>query len=160
MTASLNGQKVGNRPSFARHGVLATLLVLLAGCSSSSPGRYVLPSSEASTYPTAYIAEVVVDPPGDATGGPYAVIENNWEHREDLGGWWIEDADGDAIHLGIGRQIDPGAELRVYTGCGETTDHAVFACLERQPWDENGDVLRLLDAAGGEVARLEFGDDG
>lgn len=70
-------------------------------------------------------------------------VRNGWEHRANLGGWWIQDADGNRLALGVGRQIDPGAELRVHTACSDDTDEAVFACLDEPVLHDDGDVLTL-----------------
>lgn len=105
--------------------------VVLAGCSSTDADGLSLPESEAEQYPTAYLSRVEPAPEGDdlAEGaGEFLVIEQNADIRLDMGGWFIEDADGNQLNLGIGRQIDPGAELRVFTSCGDSTNEAVFAC--------------------------------
>lgn len=139
----------------------AALLLFAVGCTGQPTGPYELPSEEASEYATAYLAVVVADPEGDGLergAGEHVVLRNNWDHRADLGGWSVEDADGNRMNLGIGRQLDPDAELRVHTSCGEDTDEAVFACLDTEMLDDDGDVLRLLDAAGSEVARFAYGN--
>jgi predicted small lipoprotein YifL len=147
-------------------GVVASLALSAAvatACGGGREGPFELPTSEAAAYPTAYLAVVVADPAGDdlATGeGEHVVVRNNWDHRADLGGWWIEDADGHRLPLGVGRQLDPGAELEVHVACGDDGDEAVFACLDREVLDDDGEVLRLLDAGGGEVARFAYGTAG
>lgn len=135
--------------------------LLLGGCSGSAADGFSLPDSEAEQYPTAYLARVDPAPEGDDLvkgGGEFVVIEQNADIRVDMGGWYVEDADGNRLNLGIGRQIDPGAELRVYSSCGESTEEAVFACVDSEVLDDDGDVLTLRDSAGGEVARFAYGD--
>lgn len=136
--------------------------VLAAGCSNgaSTPATYELPSSEAEQYATAYIASVVADAPGDDLepgAGEHVVVVNNWDLRADLGGWRVEDADGNRLPLGTGRQIEPGGELSVHTSCGEDTETEVFACLDTAVLDDDGDVVRLLDSSGAEVMRFAYG---
>ena len=117
--------------------------------------------SRRSSYQTAYVAEVVADPPGDDLapgGGEYVLLKNNWDHRTDMGGWSVEDADGNRLPLGIGRQLDPHGSLRVYTGPGDDSDSAIHEGLDHEVWGNDGDVARLLDAGGKEVARLAYGD--
>lgn len=136
--------------------------VVLAGCSSTDADGLSLPESEAEQYPTAYLSRVQPAPEGDdlAEGaGELVVIEQNADIRVDMGGWYIEDADGNRLNLGIGRQIFVGAELRVYSSCGESTDAAVFACSDVEVLDDEGDVLTLRDSAGGEVAVFAYGDE-
>lgn len=134
---------------------------LTIGCSGAVEDPFSLPESEAEQYSTAYMSRVNPAPDGDDLaegGGEFVVIEQNADIRVDMGGWYIEDADGNRLNLGIGRQIDPGAELRVYSGCGESIDEAVFACAGVEVLDDEGDVLTLRDSAGAEVARFAYGD--
>lgn len=145
--------------------LLAVVLVVAVACGddgpATEPGTYVLPGSQAEQYDTAYIAEVVADPPGDdlAEGaGEHVVIANNATIRIDMGGWWL-DVDGERLPLGIGRQIDVGTTLRVHPGPGETDDDAVFVGLDEEVLDDDGATVVLLDAAGTEVARFEYPPD-
>jgi micrococcal nuclease len=144
--------------------VAAWLLVavaVVAGCTSATPG--VFEPEAVDEGATAYIARVVADPEGDdlAEGaGEHVVISHDLEIRNDLGGWWIENADGQRLNLGIGTQIDPGESLQVHTGCGEPDGTAVFNCLDEEVLGDAGDVLVLRDAAGAEVDRFAYGDAG
>lgn len=151
-----------NLPPMRVVTTIAVAGLLLSACGGDDDlpeGTYRLPSSEIDERTTAYIAEVVAAPPGDdlAPGaGEHVVIRNNAGIRIDMGGWVIEDGDGDRLPLGIGRQIDVGAELRVHPGPGETGDDAVFAGLDAELLDDDGDVVRLLDAAGSEVMSFRY----
>lgn len=138
--------------------LLAVPLLLLAGCGAEQD-PFSLPEDEADQYPTAYLVRVEPAPDGDDLadgGGEYVVIANNADIRVDMGGWWIDDAAGNRLDLGIGRQIDVGTELRVYSSCGESTDEAVFACAGVEVLDDEGDLLTLRDSAGTEVAELRY----
>lgn len=120
-----------------------------------------MPEDEAGQYATAYMSQVEPAPEGDdlAEGaGEFVLIEQNADIRVDMGGWYIEDTDGNRLNLGIGRQIDVGAQVRVYSSCGESTDKAVFACSSVEVLDDAGDVLTLRDSAGDEVAVFAYGD--
>ena len=145
--------------------IAATVLAAAAitGCNAQANGHeeLVLPESDAKQYVGAYLARVTPATGGDdmAEGeGEYVVVDNKADIRYDVGGWYIEDADGNRLNLGIGRQIEVGAELRVYSSCGESTDEAVFACAEDEVLDDKGDVLTLRDSAGSEVAEFAYGD--
>ncbi|HSK21982.1 MAG TPA: hypothetical protein VK906_02345 [Egicoccus sp.] len=144
----------------------ALLAVAVLGCGGAAgvDGTFVLPDEQVAGHDTAYLAEVVADPTEgddlDEGAGEHVVIRSNFDHRTDMGGWYVETADGTRLPLGIGRQIDPDAELRVHTGCGEDTDDAVFACLDKEALDDAGGVLTLRDSAGGEVATFAYGDAG
>lgn len=147
------------RPLHVLSAATMTSGLLLAGCAAGDDALR-LPEAEAQQYPTAYMSRVEPSPEGDdlAEGaGEFVVIEQNAEIRVDMGGWYIEDADDNRLNLGIGRQIDPGAQLRVYSSCGESTDEAVFACAGVEVLDDEGDVLTLRDSAGGEVAEFAYG---
>lgn len=141
--------------------LLAIPLITLAGCGGDDD-PLALPDEQAEQYATAYLARAEPAPDGDDLvdgGGEYVVIANNADIRVDMGGWWIDDTAGNRLNLGIGRQIDVGAELKVYSSCGESTDEAVFACAGVEVLDDDGDVLTLRDSAGTEVAELRY-DDG
>lgn len=148
--------------------ILRTVALVVAavalGCSSGDDvpeGEYRLPSGDAAEHPTAYIAVIVHDPPGDDLepgGGEHVVIRNNADIRIDMGGWWVEAPGGVRLPLGIGRQIEPGAQLRVHVGQGEESEEAVFAGLERQALPPGGGTVVLRDAAGGEVMSVRYDD--
>lgn len=141
-------------------------LIPIAGCGDDdgpapAPGTYVLPADEADRYDTAYIAEVVADPEGDDLaegGGEHVVIANHATIRIDMGGWWL-DVDGERLPLGIGRQIDVGAELRVHPGPGMTDEDEVFVGLDAEVLDDERGQVVLRDAAGSEVARFRYAAD-
>lgn len=138
----------------------AVLLTVLVGCGADED-PFTLPAEQAEEYATAYLARVEPAPEGDdlAEGaGEYVLIANNADIRVDMGGWYVEDAEGNRLNLGIGRQIDVGKELKVHSSCGESTDEAVFACVESEVLDDTGDILTLRDSAGGEVAVFAYGD--
>lgn len=141
--------------------LLALPLIGLAGCGAEQD-PFSLPDDQAEQYATAYLLRVEPAPDGDDLadgGGEYVVVANNADIRVDMGGWYIDDAAGNRLNLGIGRQIDVGAELRVHSSCGESTEAAVFACAGVEVLDDEGDVLTLRDSAGTEVAELRY-DDG
>lgn len=142
--------------------VLAVGLVVVSGCGSEAApeGEHHVSGSEAAEHDTAYIAVVVYDPPGDDLaegGGEHVVIRNNADIRIDMGGWWVEASGGRRLPLGIGRQIDPDAELRVHTGSGTDGDDVVFAGLEEEALGDAGRVV-LRDAAGAEVMEVRYPD--
>ncbi len=141
---------------------MLVLLAVLWGCGGSDGEiRHDRPADDAAAYPTAYIAAVVAAVDGDdlaVDGGEHVVVASNFDQRTDMGGWALEDADGTRLPLGIGRQLDPGGELRIHTGCGTETDDAVFACLDTEVLDDGGDTVRLLDAAGAEVDAFRYGE--
>lgn len=143
-----------------------TVAVLAAACGdddapATEPGTYRIAAGEAEQYDTAYIAAVVADPPGDdlAEGaGEHVVIANKADIRIDMGGWWL-DVGSERLDLGIGRQIDPGAELRVHPGPGTTDDDAIFLDLGTEVLDDDRGVVVLRDAAGDVVARFRYSND-
>lgn len=143
----------------ARAGLLASVLLATAACGDDADpappagdGRRVVPAAQAEEYPTAYLAEAHVRGAEERV-----VIANNADIRIDMGGWWIEDADGNRLPLGIGRQIDVGATLEVRAACGTSTEQVVYACAETDDvLGDEADVLTLRDSAGKEVAELSY----
>ena len=97
------------RARVSRAVALAALLATtaVAGCGAEQD-PFVLPEDEAEQYATAYLLRVEPAPSGDDLvdgGGEYVVIANNADIRVDMGGWYIDDAAGNRLNLGIGRQI-------------------------------------------------------
>lgn len=147
----------------ARAALAAVIMAGVAACGGGDPapeGTFELPGSQADEHDTAYVAVVVADPPGPDIvpgGGEHVVIRNNADIRIDMGGWWL-DVDGERLPLGIGRQIDVDAELRVYVGTGEdSVEDAVFVGLDEPVLDDDAGLVVLRDAAGSEVARFRYG---
>ena len=145
--------------------IAATLLAagVVAGCNAEASGQeeILLPETAAKQYTDAYMARVVPASGEDdlAKGaGEFVVLVNPADFPTAVGGWYIEDADGNRLNLGIGRQIKEGGELLVYSSCGESTDEAVFACAEREVLGDEGDVLTLRDSAGSDAAEFAYGD--
>jgi hypothetical protein len=136
-----------------RRASLVLSLFLVTGCGGPSV-VYDLDVEAVDQLPSAYIATVVADPEGDdlAPGAcELVVLRNTLDIRNDLGGWWVEDADGNRLQVGIGTQIDPGERLRVHTACGEDAAEAVFNCLETEVLGDDGDVLVLRGHRGAQV---------
>lgn len=145
--------------SLITFAISAAVAVLGCGDDDARDGTFELPSSAADRYPTAYIAAVVPDPPGDDLtpgGGEHVVIRNNASIRIDMGGWWI-DTEAARLPVGTGRQIDVDAEVRIHPGSGNTGPDAVFVGLDEEVLGNEGGVLVLRDAAGSEVARFAYG---
>lgn len=143
----------------SRAAALLTVVMIAVGGCGADQDPFALPDEEAEQYPTAYLARAEPAPDGDDLadgGGEYVVVANNADIRVDMGGWYIDDTAGNRLNLGIGRQIDVGAELRVHSSCGESTEEAVFACAGVEVLDDDGDVLTLRDSAGTEVAELRY----
>jgi hypothetical protein len=149
----------------SRTSAVVAVFAALAGCSSESgsgsAGEFELPEGEAEQYRSAYLSKVVAGPEGEDLaegGGEFVLLSNNASIRTDLGGWYVEDADRNRLPLGIGTQVDEGAQLRLYSACGENTAEKIFACADAEVLDDLGDTLTLYDSAGGEVAQFAYGD--
>lgn len=143
-----------------RCGAAVLAFMAVAGCGGEDlpAGTYRLPNARAKEYPTAYIARVVADPPGDdlADGaGEHVVIRNNADIRIDMGDWGVV-INGQRLSLGTGRQIDPDGEVRLHVGAGEDTRYTVFADHPRELLGDDGLVI-LEDAGRNEVARFRYG---
>lgn len=142
--------------------------VVLAGCGNGAdppdPVRRELPAARVSEYGTAYISAVV--PAGTDTRPEHLVVSNRHDTlRADLGGWAVVDGDGNRIPIPPSTQLEAGRRLIVYPGSGPagpspagTPDVAtITGGLEGDVLDDGGEVVRLLDAGGNEVARFDYG---
>ncbi len=102
------------------------------------------------------ITAVHADAPGpddENLDGEWIEVTNEGSDVVDLSGWSIRDAE--SVHrftFPTGTAIDPGAELRIVTGCsGE-----IAWCAAGPVWNNRGDVAFLLDADGRIADRYEY----
>ena len=95
------------------------------------------------------IANIRYDGPGnDVVFGDseYVLLRNDGDGTADVGGWLIEDEADHVIAIPSGFLIQPGGELRVYTGPGDDTDTRYFAGRGQAIWNNSGgDTATLRD---------------
>ncbi len=98
------------------------------------------------------IANIRYDAPGndvEYNDSEYVLLRNDGTGTADVGGWSLEDEAEHVITIPSGYLIQPGGELRVYTGPGDDTAHRYFAGRGQAIWNNSGgDTATLTDASG------------
>lgn len=98
------------------------------------------------------ISTVAADPPGpdqDNLEAEWITIANDGPLKIELDGFVLRDSSTvHRYHFPVGSVIDPGAELRVVTGCGTNTPITLYWCAEGPVWDNKGDDALLLTKLG------------
>jgi len=92
------------------------------------------------------VKSVVADPPGNdlqPETGEHVVLTNTTSERIWVSGYYLNDAVINTLVVGSPYYIDPGAELRVYTGPGTNTPTKYYNDLGRNVLNNNGDSLAV-----------------
>lgn len=109
--------------------------------------------------PPALSLRVAHDPAGPDLARECAVLGNPTDAAVELTGWVLHDA-ARRVHRYVFPEVvlAPDAELRLWTGRGETTPHDLYWGRRQAVWNNRGDVAVLLDRQGVEVARFVCGE--
>lgn len=94
--------------------------------------------------------EINFDAEGDdATdpNGEWVRFVNLGDQPVDMGGWLVRDDGFENAHVFEPLTLEPGASVTVYSGCGSGTADERFFCVG-EVWDNDGDVVSLLDHTG------------
>lgn len=87
----------------------------------------------------------------------YVLLRNNGTGTADVGRWSLEDEAGHVITIPDGYLIQPGAELRIYSGPGDDTATAYYEGLGQAIWNNSGgDTATLRNAAGTTVDSYSY----
>ncbi|HIW62103.1 MAG TPA: lamin tail domain-containing protein [Candidatus Stackebrandtia excrementipullorum] len=92
------------------------------------------------------VDSVVADPPGSdlqPETGEHVVLTNTTDERIWVSGYYLNDAVINTLVVGQGYYIDPGAELRVYTGPGTNSSSAYYNDLGRNVLNNTGDSIAV-----------------
>jgi hypothetical protein len=116
-------------------------------------------TTQATTTTVAGLAEVSIatiryDGPGNDVvynDSEYVLLRNDGDGTADVGGWSLEDEADHVITIPSGYVIQPGAELRVYTGPGDDTNTKYFEGLGQAIWNNSGGDIATLRNKGGTV---------
>ncbi|WP_404285363.1 glycerophosphodiester phosphodiesterase family protein [Glutamicibacter arilaitensis] len=103
-------------------------------------GQKVFPSNNG-----VVIGDSVNDVPGNdvqAETGEHVVLNNAGKRTVDVSGYLVRDAGNNLLSIGEGYVLEPGEELRVYTGPGTNADDAYY----------NGGTASVLNNGGDSVA--------
>jgi glycerophosphoryl diester phosphodiesterase len=97
------------------------------------------------------IADSVNDVPGEdlqAETGEHVVVANTSNRSVDVSGYVIRDAANDILLIGEGYVLEPGAELRVYTGAGTNSAEAYYNNGTANVLNNTGDSVALWTDGG------------
>ncbi|MEX5297451.1 glycerophosphodiester phosphodiesterase family protein [Kocuria sp. CPCC 205292] len=92
------------------------------------------------------ITDSVNDVPGNDVQpetGEHVVLTNTGSRTVDVSGWLLRDAANNALVVGEGYALAPGAQLRVHTGPGTDTGSAYYNGGTRSVLNNGGDSLAL-----------------
>lgn len=84
------------------------------------------------------------------TNGEWVQISNTGAEPTDLSNWELADEGPNHIFtFPEGFHLDPGAVLRVFSGCGDPTPTRLYFCVSGSAvWNNDGDTASLYDATG------------
>ena len=106
------------------------------------------------------IATIRYDGPGnDVVFGDseYVLLRNDGDGTADVGGWSLEDEADHVITIPSGYVIQPGGELRVYTGPGDDTATQYFDGRGQAIWNNSGgDTATLRDRNGNVIDTYSY----
>lgn len=94
----------------------------------------------------------------DYPNNEWVQFENQGEQAVSLSGWTVKD-DSSTWSYDFGSvTLNPGDTVRLYTGEGSDTNSEVYWGYKRAVWNDDGDVVRLIDDDGELI--VEFAYDG
>ena len=104
---------------------------------------------------------VQADAPGDDGANPngeWADITNTGRGPLDLSGWTVKDESASHRYtFAEGTSVQPGARLRLFTGCGQDSATERYWCMTGSAvWNNGGDTAFLLDADGHTVTTYAY----
>lgn len=88
------------------------------------------------------------------------MVRTNWDHRTDLGAGPSKTPTATACPWASVARSMRTPSCVCTPRAARTPTKAVFACLDEEVLDDDGDVLVLEDSAGEEVARFAYGAAG
>jgi hypothetical protein len=93
------------------------------------------------------IASLVWDPPGADWQGEYVLVRNDTSAAVAIGGWHLRDVAGHNYAVPAGITLDPGHDVRIWTGPGTNTATDLYWGRQAAIWNNTGDTAILYDAA-------------
>lgn len=110
------------------------------------------------------ISAINYDAPGDDNlnlNGEWIEISNVGSVRVELTGWTVKDESASSRYrFSPGFGLDPGATVRLHTGCGEDTATAIYWCNTGSAvWNNSGDTVFLVDPAGNIALSRSYSGD-
>ncbi len=109
------------------------------------------------------IVDIRYDPPGrdhENATEEYVVFANSGDAAVDVGGWIVRDESSThRFELPRGLTVEPGAEIRLRTGCGADTATDLYWCAGDAVWSNGGDTVILQAFNGTVVDRWKYAGD-
>lgn len=86
----------------------------------------------------------------------YIVFENTGDSTLDLSGWTVSDEVDHTYSIPSGFSLEPGAQVTLYTGSGQDTDHELYWGSDAAIWNNDGDTVFVHTDDGTQVIRYEY----
>jgi len=107
------------------------------------------------------ITEISADPPGQDAhdlNGEYIDLTNRGDSAVSLGGWVVRDESAShRFTIPDGFVLDPGATVRLHTGCGTPSDRALYWCMQASTvWNNDSDTVFVQDTSGNIVVSRSY----
>jgi len=114
--------------------------------------------------PPVAIVDYVYDPPGrdeENANEEWVAFANESTDPIDVSGWTVRDeSTQNRFRFPAGVVLGPGEEVRVRSGCGDSSGGRVFSwCAPNPVWSNGGDTILLLDNNGTVVAWERYSGD-
>ena len=107
-----------------------------------------------------FIADIRYDGPGDDVefgDSEYVLLRNIGSGTADVGDWTLTDLADHVITIPSGYVINPGGELRIYSGPGNDTATTYYEGRGQAVWNNSGgDTATLRDATGSTVHTYSY----
>jgi hypothetical protein len=156
-------------------GMAVILLGIFLQCSPSTAPEEPIPSPSATSTPEPVPTpapsrerpNIVVDPsccqfdaPGDDGANKveeYVCFRNDGSDPADMLGWTLKDEYGWTYRFPA-FSLDPGASVRVRSGCGQDVTTDLYWCDEGATaiWNNDGDTVFLYDGAGALMTEFSY----
>ncbi len=94
----------------------------------------------------------------DDPADEYVCLLNAESSAVQLGGWQLREGNGDVVNTLPSFSLAPGASVRIHPGEGRNTAHDLFGESGSPVWNNGGDSVTLVDAAGEEIASVPYGE--
>lgn len=105
------------------------------------------------------VSDLEPDPRGpddEVLNEEWVEVENGGDESVDLEGWIVRDESSQNRFRFPAVTLDPGATVRVRTGCGIDGPTEVHWCSDRSVWSNGGDTVIVQDPSGNVVARARY----
>jgi len=85
----------------------------------------------------------------------YVCFTNQSAEAVNMTDWQVRD-EAEHEYIFPAFTLNPGASVRLRTGCGEASATDLYWCSPRAVWNNDGDTVYLFDSQGQEVTRYRY----